>query len=96
MNRKPTSNTLQTHIRVKVLPKSSRNKIIGREGNLFKVKLTSAPVEGKANKSLIELLAKRLGIAKKRIEIISGKSSRLKTVRIYGLSLEDVSSLLQA
>ena len=96
MNRKPTSANLQSHIKVKVLPKSSRNQIIGREGDLFKVKLTSPPVEGKANKALIELLAKRLGIAKKRIEIISGKCSRLKTVRIYGLSLEDVSSLLQA
>ena len=86
---------VQTHIRVKVLPRSSRNQVIGKEGDLFKVKLTSPPVGGKANKSLIELLAKRLGIAKKRIEIISGKSARLKTVRIYGLSLEDITQVLK-
>ncbi|NIR15030.1 MAG: DUF167 domain-containing protein, partial [Desulfobacterales bacterium] len=50
---------------------------------------------GKANKALIELLAKRLGIAKRRIEITSGKSSGLKTIRISGLSLEDLTSILE-
>lgn len=94
MNRKPTSVNLQSHIKVKVLPKSSRNQIIGREGDLFKVKLTSPPVEGKANKALIELLAKRLGIAKKRIEIISGKRSRLKSILIHGLTLEEITQSL--
>jgi uncharacterized protein (TIGR00251 family) len=93
MSRKPTRIN-QVHIKVKVLPKSSTNQIIGQEGDLFKVKLTSPPVEGKANKALIELLAKRLSIAKKRIEIISGKRSRLKTVRISGLSLEDITQVL--
>jgi uncharacterized protein (TIGR00251 family) len=95
MSQTPTSLHLRTQIKVKVLPRSSRNQIIGKEGDLFKVKLISPPVEGKANKDLIALLAKKLGIAKKRIEIISGKSSRLKSVRIYGLSLEEVSALLQ-
>ena len=95
MSRKPTRVNLQSHIKVKVLPRSSRNQIIGKERDLFKVKLTSPPVEGKANKALIEFLAEKLGIGKGRIEIISGKSSRLKIVRISGLSLEDVSSLLQ-
>ena len=85
---------VQTRIRVKVLPRSSTNQIIGQEGDLFKVKLTSPPVEGKANKALIELLAKRLRIAKGRIEIISGKGSRLKTVRISGLSLEEITQSL--
>ncbi|MGD9076528.1 MAG: DUF167 domain-containing protein [Desulfobacteraceae bacterium] len=85
---------VQTRIRVKVLPRSSRNQVIGKEGDVFKVNLTSPPVEGKANKALIELLAKRLRIAKGRIEIISGKSSRLKTVRISGLSLEDITQVL--
>lgn len=85
---------LQSRIKVKVLPRSSKNQIIGQEGDLFKVKLTSPPVEGKANTALIQFLAKKLGIAKGRIEIISGKSARLKTLQISGLSLNDVSSLL--
>ena len=85
---------VQTRIRSKVLPKSSRNQVIGKEGDVFKVKLTSPPVEGKANKALIELLAKRLKIAKGRIEIISGKRSKLKSILIHGLTLEEITQSL--
>ncbi len=94
MSQKPTSLNFRTHIKVKVLPRSSTNQIIDNEGDLFKLKLTSPPVEGKANIALIELLAKRLGIAKKRIEIVSGKRSRLKSVLIYGLTLEEITQSL--
>ena len=86
---------VQTRIRVKVLPRSSRNQVIGKEGDVFKVKLTSPPAEGKANKALIELLAKRLRIAKGRIEIISGKRSRLKSILIHGLTLEEITAILE-
>lgn len=95
MSRKPTGVKVCAHIKIKVLPRSSTNQIIGQEGDLFKVKLTSPPVEGKANKALIELLAKRLGIGKGKIEIISGKNSRLKTVRISGLSMEEITQVLK-
>ncbi len=80
----------KTVIRIKLLPKSSRNQVVGREGEHFKVKVTAPPVEGRANKALIDLLAKKLGIPKGHIEIITGKSSRLKSVRIDGLSQEDI------
>jgi uncharacterized protein (TIGR00251 family) len=96
MKPRPTNEMVevQTEIRVRVLPKSSRNQIVGYEENVLKVKLTSPPVEGKANKALIEYMATRLGIAKGRVEITSGSRSRLKTVRICGLSREEVSSLI--
>lgn len=94
MSRKPTSVNLQSHIKVKVLTRSSRNQITGKEGDLFKVKLTSPPVEGKANKALIEFLAKKLGIPKANMEIKSGKSSKLKSILIYGLTLEEITQSL--
>jgi uncharacterized protein (TIGR00251 family) len=81
-------------IKVRVLPKSSRTEIIKIEDDTYKVKLTAPPVEGKANKALIELLARRLRIGKGRVEIVSGGRSRLKTVRIYGLSPEEVASFM--
>jgi uncharacterized protein (TIGR00251 family) len=86
---------IKTDIQVKLLPRSSRAEIIGMENKLLKVKVTSPPVDGKANKALIQLLAKTLGISKGRVEIISGKSSRLKTIRIHGLSEKDITSLLE-
>ena len=89
------SEYFETDIKIKLLPRSSKNQIIGKEGDLFKVKVTSPPVEGKANKALVQLLAKNLGISKGRVEIIAGKNSRLKTLRIHGLSEKNITSLLE-
>jgi len=77
---------LHTDIRIKLAPRSSKNEILGREGDGYKVKVTSPPVEGLANKALIALLAQRLGVPKRDIEITGGKASRMKTVRIHGLT----------
>ena len=76
-------------LKIKVEPRSSKSGIVGPYGDALKVKLTSPPVEGKANKELIDLLSKELKIPKKDIEIISGQSSKNKIVKIIGLSRFD-------
>ncbi|UCF82827.1 MAG: YggU family protein [Desulfobacteraceae bacterium] len=85
----------KTIIQVKVVPRSSRNMIISEEKGVFKIKLTAPPVEGKANTALKQLLSKRLGVPKGNVEIISGERSRVKSIRIHGLSFKDVSNLLE-
>ncbi|MDY7036168.1 MAG: DUF167 domain-containing protein [Thermodesulfobacteriota bacterium] len=92
---KGTPDQVKTDIKVKLLPRSSKNGITFKEGVGFKVKVTAPPIDGMANKALIELLAKRLRIPKGNIEIISGKSSRLKHVQIRGLSLVDISTMIK-
>lgn len=72
-------------IEVKVEPRSSRAEIIGCLGDTLKVKLTSPPVDGAANKQLIELLSKELGIKKSAIAILKGEKAKKKTVRIEGI-----------
>ena len=75
---------------IKVEPRSSKSGIVGPYGDALKVKLTSPPVEGKANKELIEVLAKGFSIAKKDVEIISGQASKNKVVRLNGVgSIDD-------
>ncbi len=69
-------------LRVKVEPRSSRSGISGLYGDSLKVKLTSPPVEGKANNEIISVLSKVLGIKKKQIEIVSGRSSKNKIIRL--------------
>ncbi len=69
---------------VHVQPRASRNEICGMQGNELKVRLTSPPVEGEANKLCIEYFAKLLGIAKSRVRIVSGEKSRHKTVLVSG------------
>ncbi len=77
-------------INIKVEPRSSKSGIAGTYGDGLKVKLTSPPVEGRANKELIEVLAKEFGIKKKDVEIISGKKSKNKIVKLIGVnSIED-------
>lgn len=85
-----------SHIRVKVLPRSSRNEIFADQEDCYKVRLTAPPVEGKANRALVELLAKKLRIPKSHVEISSGKGSRFKTIRILGLSPKRIHAILLA
>ena len=84
----------ETLINVKVLPKSSKDEVVGMEGDICKVKIKAPPVDGKANKALIAVLAKEFDLPKKSIEIVSGWTSRLKRVRISGLSQKDLISLV--
>lgn len=85
----------QALINVKVIPRASRNQIVGKENAAFKIKLTAPPVEGKANKALKEFLSKKLRVPKRNVDIISGKRSRQKSVLIRGLSPGDVDTLLK-
>ena len=85
--------TTETHIRVKLIPRSSKNQIVGFEKELIKIKVTAPPIEGQANKALIELLSKRLKKPKSHICITTGESTRLKTVRIKNCSRKEIDSL---
>jgi hypothetical protein len=90
------ADAVETLIKVKVLPRSSRTEILGKENDVYRVKMTAPPVEGKANKALIALLAEKLGVPKRDIEITAGKKSRVKTVRVYGMSEVAITQALEA
>ena len=85
---------IKTDIKIKLLPRSSKSQIMGREGEFYKVKVNSPPVDGEANKELISLIAKRLGISKGSIEIIAGKTSKMKVLRVLGIDAQSVSRLM--
>ena len=77
-------------ISVKVQPRASRDEVLGvRDGTLW-VRVKAAPVDGKANAAMVELLGERLGIAKSRIRVVRGHTSRDKRVSVEGMSSEDV------
>jgi uncharacterized protein (TIGR00251 family) len=85
---------LEAIINVKLIPRSSRNEIIGKENDGIKIKLTAPPVDGRANKALVQFLANKLGVPKQDIEIVSGERSRKKSIRINGISTEKVKGIL--
>ena len=67
---------------VKVKPNSKNQAIVEEEDGSLTVHLKSPPVDGKANKELIELLAKKFNVSKSSITIQLGLSGRNKLVNI--------------
>ena len=80
--------------KVKVLPGSSRTAVCGLLDEMVKIKVSAAPEKGKANKCLLDFLAKQLGVKKGAVNIISGKTSTVKSVRVMGISVEQLSNKL--
>ena len=71
-----------TRIDVKVIPRSRRTGVDGvRDGRVI-VRVTAPPVEGAANDATIEALADALDLPRRAFRIVSGASSRNKTIEI--------------
>ena len=64
---------------IKIVPNSSKNDIILEE-EFVKIKITALPIEGKANKALIEFLSKKFKLPKTSIEIVKGETTKEKTL----------------
>jgi hypothetical protein len=71
-------------LQLKVIPKSSRNRIVGWLGDRLKVQVTAAPERGKANDAVVELLASVLGLSRSQVRIVAGETSPLKTADVDG------------
>ena len=50
--------------------------------DFIKIKIKQKPVEGKANKAIIEYLSELLNIPKTKIQILQGQNTSIKTVQI--------------
>ncbi len=68
-------------IAVRVTPKASRDRILF-EDDTIRVYVTTVPEDGKANKAVVKLLSKALGVPKTRLDLIRGATSRDKVFRI--------------
>ncbi|MGB2630209.1 MAG: DUF167 domain-containing protein [Candidatus Omnitrophota bacterium] len=68
-------------LRIKVFPKSSRNELVEKDG-ILKAYVKAAPDKGKANKALIELIAKEYKVSKSQVRLIKGDTSRNKVIEV--------------
>ncbi len=68
-------------IAVRVTPKASRDRILV-EDDAIRIYVTTVPEDGKANKAVVKLLSKALGVPKTRLDLIRGATSRDKVFRI--------------
>jgi uncharacterized protein (TIGR00251 family) len=76
-------------LRVRVTPRSSKNDL-RLEGESIKVWVNASPTDGQANEAVIALLAKRLGVAKSRLTLVSGHAGRDKVISVQGMTTDEV------
>jgi len=72
--------------------RASKNELADLGSESIRVKLTAPPIEGKANRALIKLLASLVGVSQKDVEIVAGQRSRQKMVEIRGVTADEVLS----
>lgn len=80
---------------VKVVPKSSRDRVAGWVGDALKICVTAAPERGKANAAVIDVLAQALGLPRRAIRVVAGESSPRKIIEIDELDEAEVRRRLQ-
>lgn len=80
---------------VKVVPGSSRDRIVGVLGDSLKIATSAAPEKGKANAAVAAILAKALGVSVRDVELVSGPSNPRKEFRVAGLSANGIRKLLE-
>ena len=78
-------------LNVRAQPRSSRSGIDGLFGDAVKVRIKCAPVDGKANKELIETRADAVGLPKSAVEFKSGETSKTKRILLRGVTAAQVS-----
>jgi uncharacterized protein (TIGR00251 family) len=69
------------HLRIKVKPNSKTDQVI-TDSDGWKIKIKAQPVEGKANKYLIEYLAEVLKLPKSKVILLKGETNSFKTLQI--------------
>jgi len=77
-----------------VQPGAKKTEIVGEFDGALKLRVLAPPVEGKANAAVLAFIAKRCGVSKSRVSLISGELNRHKRVLIQGVSAIQVTKQL--
>ena len=90
-------NSCKNGIRLSAIiqPRSSKNEVTGIFNNALKIRLTSPPVDGAANKACIRFFSKLLGVSPLEISIVQGFSSRNKTIEVIGITEKQFLEILK-
>ena len=79
-------------LNVRAQPRSSRAGVDGLLGDAVKVRIRAAPVDGKANKELVETLADAFGLPKSSVVFKGGETSKTKRILLRGLTARSLAS----
>ena len=82
-------------LNVRAQPRSSRAGIDGLLGEAVKVRIRCAPVDGKANRELVETLAEAFDLPKSRVVFKSGETSKTKRLLVRGVTAAGVKAVVE-
>jgi uncharacterized protein (TIGR00251 family) len=80
-------------LRVHVSPGARQEEVVGWRGGALRVKVRARPEKGRANQAVVQMLARRLGVASANVSIVHGATARDKLVEVEGLSEEELRSM---
>ncbi|HEX7060070.1 MAG TPA: DUF167 domain-containing protein [Solirubrobacterales bacterium] len=72
-------------IEVRLRPRGPKDELLGMRDGVLQARVTAPPVDGKANRALCKLIAKRAGVALSRVSVVRGEKSRDKLIRVEGV-----------
>lgn len=84
-----------SRINVYVQPRASKTVVVGTHDGAVKIRLAAPPVDGAANAALVEFIAEQLSVAKSRVRITAGLTSRRKTVEVDGVTAQQLAEALK-
>lgn len=73
-------------LRVRVSPSAGKAGVVGRQGDVWRIRVTPAPERGRATEAALRLLAETLDIPRRNVSLVSGHASRDKLVSVAGLT----------
>jgi len=79
---------------VRVQPRASRDEVVGWRDGSLRVRVTAAPTDGRANRSVAALLADACGVPVSAVELVRGHASRDKLYRVGALPAAEVRARL--
>ena len=83
-------------VEVYIQPRAAKTELAGMHGDSIKIRIAAPPVDNAANHAMIEFMAERLGIAKRRVRVVSGAASRKKVLEIDDLSADRITASLRS
>ncbi len=83
-------------VRIRVQPKASRNVVSAEPGKRVRIAVTAPPEDGAANRAVVKLLAKTVGVPKSAVKITHGGKGRDKTLSLDGTDVDTVRRILGA
>ncbi|GHT69763.1 hypothetical protein AGMMS49950_03190 [Endomicrobiia bacterium] len=81
-------------VKVRVIPNSKRNEVVGRVGSILRVKISVPAVDCKANEELCDFLSDFFDVKRSMVFLRRGERGREKTIEITGRSEEELDETL--